>query len=248
MPGAGKGGKMAKLTKVMMALGAFAICGVAVAQSLVAPAVTTAISGKGPTTDSFIKEPSTGMALQSIQFGEDSDDPCFFKMSYRHVKTGAVSTQTYDRCDGKSPGDLRLVKLPDGAHVTGARICLNSDGNKIKGVQLIGGYQGCVLGAASVTVTPNECSQVKNYSGVDYRLCSTGDPKPITISCSTPITAFYERPNCKGSDGPPDSDWSAVVSCGPRTVATGVKLRSIAGSGDRKMASGLALTCARIAG
>lgn len=227
--------------------------GTAQAQSLLGPSVTTATSGKGPTTDNFIKDPSTGMTLKSIEFGEQGDDPCYFKMTYRHVRTGAESSQTYNRCDGKSPGDIRRIELPDIARVTAARICLNSAGDKIKGVQLIGGYQDCVLGAKTVTVQPNECSPVHKYSGVDYRLCSTGAPGqgvgPVTLSCTIPITRYWERTNCPGSRGEgPDDSWAKVVSCGPRTVATGVKLRTIAGGGKRKMANGLALVCSRIDG
>lgn len=41
----------------------------------------------------------------------------------------------------------------------------------------------------------------------------------------------------------PDNDWETVVLCPSKMVATGMKLRTIDGSGKRKMIDGVALVC-----
>ena len=214
------------------------------AQRLSNHPVPTAVSGKGPTTTELGKPASSGGAVQAVTIGEDSDDPCHMEVKFRDVATGAEqSSLTFGGCAGRKVGDLLTASLPQGVHVTGVRVCLNSRGDKMKGLQLVGSHGECVLGADSVDVVSGGCSVVK-ISGHDYRLCDTGGPKKVTLSCSVPLTSYVERPNCRGSrHDQPDDDWEKLVSCREGMVATGVKLRTVAGSGKRRMIQGVALTC-----
>lgn len=215
------------------------------AQTLLNKPITSPTSGKSPTNTTLSKSASAKGAVYAVTIGEDSDDPCYMQIKYRDVATnGTQSSLTFSECDGHKVGGQMTASLPSGAFVTGARICLNSGGDKLKGIQLIGGYSDCVLGATSVSGVPSSCSGVVKISGHDYQLCNDDSPPFITVSCSTPITSFVERTNCQGSKhDQPDSDWEDVVSCQDGMVATGMKLRSIIGSGKRKMIDGVALVC-----
>lgn len=217
----------------------------ATAQRLAGKPTTSDTSGKSPTNRTLSKAASANGVLFAVTIGEDSDDPCHMEIKYQDVATRAAqSTLKLSECAGHKVGDLLTASLPSGVFVTGVRICLNSGRDKLKGIQLIGGFGDCVLGAESYNGVPASCSSVVKISGHDYRLCNDDSPSFITVSCSTPITDFVERPNCQGSKhDQPDSDWEKVVSCPPRTVATGMKLRTIDGSGDRKMINGVALVC-----
>lgn len=209
------------------------------------PVPSAATSGKTPTNKTLAKEASSNDAVYSVTIGEDSDDPCYMEIKYRDVATlETQSSLKFSECAGHKVGDLLTTSLPRGAFATGVRICLNSDGDKLKGIQLIGAYDDCVLGAESVKV-PSSCSSVHNFSGIEYRICDPDAPPFKTVSCNIPISSNpLERPNCPGSKhDEPDNDWEKIVSCPPKMVATGMKLRTIDGSGKRKMIDGVSLVC-----
>jgi hypothetical protein len=64
------------------------------------------------------------------------------------------------------------------------------------------------------------------------------------VSCDRSLTSFVKRPHCPGPRRkPPDEDWEKEASCPAKMVATGMKLRTIDSSGDRKMIDGVALVC-----
>ncbi|MDF0672740.1 MAG: alpha/beta hydrolase-fold protein [Nitrospira sp.] len=201
------------------------------------------ISGKAPTNKTLAKEAWQNDAIYGVTIGEDSDDPCYMEIKYRDLAT--LETQpslTFSGCAGHKVGDLLTASLPSGVFATGVRICLNSDGDKLKGIQLIGAYDDCVLGAESVQV-PNSC-KMYNLSGLEYRICDPDGPPFKPLSCNIPITKFVERPNCQGSrHDEPDNDWEKIASCPPKMVATGMRLRTIDGSGNRTMIDGVALEC-----
>ena len=234
-----------KLSIASVALIAAQLCAGVSAQTLLNKPITSPTSGKSPTNKTLSKAASAKGAVYAVTIGEDSDDPCFMEIKYRDIATsGTQSSLTFSECDGHKVGGQMTASLPSGAFVTGARICLNSGGDKLKGIQLIGGYGDCVLGAESVSGVPSSCSSVVKISGHDYQVCNDDSPSFITISCSTPITSFVERTNCQGSKhDQPDDDWEKIVSCQEGMVATGMKLRTINGSGKRKMIDGVALVC-----
>lgn len=238
----------------------FALLALSMAVSSQGPAVLAqeaAIQGKPEVTDysgkgasqkrNLTKLGTENDAIVGIEAGEQSDDPCFLRVAFRDVTTGSNSSLLFDDC-GAQEGDVEGLSLPEGAFATGVRVCLNSEGDKIKGVQLIGSYGGCVLGAEFVYVAPSECSSVVKISGHDYRLCDSDPPAVITRSCEGGISPHFERANCVGSNsGQPDSDWEATVRCPEGEVATGIKLNTREGGGDRRMYNGIAVECYELA-
>ncbi|MCP5244560.1 MAG: hypothetical protein H6937_00775 [Burkholderiales bacterium] len=231
------------------------ICALVISQSGLANDVklrgkpsNTEFSGKDASQKATVEKSfSDNDAIYGIVAGEDTNDPCYLKVNFRDVTTGATSSKSYNECDGHKEGDLETLTLPDGAFATGVRVCLNNDEDKIKGIQLIGNYGGCLLGAESVSVVPPDCSPPIKISGHDYQLCNTDQPAYITRSCNTEIGPSFERANCVGTNtGKPDSDWKKTVKCPPGQVATGMKLNTRAGSGNRRMYNGISLVCYEI--
>lgn len=205
--------------------------------------VPTSTSGKTPTNETLAKAASTNGAIYGVTIGEDTDDPCYMEIKYRDVATQEAQTSLkFSECAGHTVGDPLTPSLPSGAFVTGVQICLNSAGNKLKGIELIGNYDACILGAETVTVAVPPCTPASG--GVEYNICDPDAPAFKTVSCDRSLTSFVKRPHCPGPRRePPDEDWEKEVSCPARMVATGMKLRTIDGSGDRKMIDGVALVC-----
>jgi hypothetical protein len=205
--------------------------------------VSTSPSGKAPTNKTLTKAASANGAIYGVTIGEDTDDPCYMEIKYRDVATQEAQTSLkFSECAGHKVGDPLTPSLPSGAFVTGVQICLNSAGNKLKGIELIGNYDACILGAETVTVAVPPCTPASG--GVEYNICDPDAPAFKTVSCDRSLTSFVKRPHCPGPRRePPDEDWEKEVSCPARMVATGMKLRTIDGSGDRKMIDGVALVC-----
>lgn len=205
--------------------------------------VSTSTSGKAPTNKTLTKAASANGAIYGVTIGEDTDDPCYMEIKYRDVATQEAQTSLkFSECAGHKVGDPLTPSLPSGAFVTGVQICLNSAGNKLKGIELIGNYDACILGAETITVAVPPCTPTSG--GVEYNICDPDAPAFKTVSCDRSLTSFVKRPHCPGPRRkPPDEDWEREVSCPARMVATGMKLRTIDGSGDRKMIDGVALVC-----
>lgn len=210
---------------------------------------TTAYSGKDKSKkSSFTKPESDNDAIFAVEMGERSDDPCYLKMKFRDVETGTESAKTYNECSGNEKS-LKTISLPKGSFITGVRVCLNSAEDKIKGIQLIGNYEACITGADTVTLELAPCSSVIDTGSHDYRLCSNDGPTYKTVSCNSLGTykpdPYYERTNCQGDKDKngPDNDWETTVYCPSRQVATGMKLNTREGGGNRRMFNGIALVC-----
>jgi hypothetical protein len=212
-------------------------------QHLLNKPVPTLTSGKAPTNKTLTKAASANGAIYGVTIGEDTDDPCYMEIKYRDVATQeAQSSLKFSECAGHKVGDPLAPSLLSGAFVTGVQICLNSAGNKLKGIELIGNYDACILGAETVTVAVPPCTPASG--GVEYNICDPDAPAFKTVSCDRSLTSFVKRPHCPGPRRePPDEDWEREVSCPAGMVATGMKLRTIDGSGDRKMIDGVALVC-----
>lgn len=213
--------------------------------ALVDQTSTSAFSGpSGGGRRSLSKPASDNQAITGITIGERSDDPCYMQLMYKDVETGASgSTRTFDECDG-SEGDIETRTLPDGAFVTGVRICLNDDRDKLKGIQLISDYAACIQGDEHVYLEPTGCSSVFHAGGQEYRLCNTEQPSYLEVDCSPgQIRPYIERTNCDGDRDGPDSDWESEVHCPAGKVATGMKLNLRDSGGDRIMYNGVALEC-----
>jgi hypothetical protein len=221
----------------------------------------TDFSGKGASEKRTLsKAYSANGAITGLTADEDSDDPCYLELKYVDVVTRQPqSSIKFADCAGKdgNPKDgvataRRDINLTGGRLATGVRVVLNKDGDKIKGIQLLGNFGECVLGTKEFTLAVSDCSSVFGAAPyrpdtLEYRLCNTGTlPSNITVSCSdsrVKSNPWFERTNAVGGKNGPDSDWDKTVSCPDGMVATGMQLNLREASGDRQMINGLALEC-----
>jgi hypothetical protein len=212
----------------------------------------TAFSGNSNGTRELSHDAHATLSVSGIEARERSDDPCFLEVEFRDINSfQAGESLTFRRCgaghrDGNLPTTKRLV-MPEGAYTTGARVCLNNAGDKLKGLALIGQYQSCAIGGDSVIIPPSACSGVFPQNSVEYRLCNTAETGNWrSYSCSDPrvrIEVYFERTNCQGGKNGPDSDWEREVHCPFGQVATGMHLSTRDGSGTGRMIDGVALEC-----
>lgn len=232
----------------LLALGANSV----MADKLVGSATSTAFSGKSGADFTLRKNTSDNDAVFAVDIAERSDDPCFMRVRYRDVSSGKeASSLRFAKCNDNNNNEgkqssRKSVVLPDNLVTTGVRICLNGSGTKMKAIALRARMRDCVLGEDSVTLSVDGCSQVFKQGGMEYRLCSTGDPKYQVVSCksnSAIVTRHFERTNCVGSKRGPDGDWEKQVDCPDGKVATGIKLSTRKGGGKREMIDGVALEC-----
>jgi hypothetical protein len=224
-----------------------------VSTELTGSSSTTGVSGIGGTNRTLSKSASLNQAIYGADIAERSDDPCFLRLKYRDVATGSTgSSQRFAECDDNNNDEgtnssLRYLSLPAGAFVTGARICLNSDRDKLKGLQLIGTYGACLLGEDKVYVATAPCSNTFKAGGQEYRICDPDQPSYVALDCrSAGVSDHVERTNCPGTKRGPDADWESVVSCPDRMAATGMQLSTRDSGGGRTMIDGVALVCHRM--
>ncbi|MCA9553600.1 MAG: hypothetical protein KC933_26410, partial [Myxococcales bacterium] len=145
---------------------------------------TTNWSGNGGTrVVDLDRAVTTGDALVGVTAGERSDDPCSLKALFEDVDGGAASDRTFDNCDG-AEGSLKTARLPDGYFVTGIRTCLNSGGDKVKGIQVLGKPISCIRDpSSSVTVEVPHCHYYV-VNGQDFYSC---EPSTFEdVPCSDP--------------------------------------------------------------
>lgn len=210
----------------------------------------TVFSGNSGFTHRLTRTSAANEAIYSIVYAEKSDDPCFLKANYRDLADNSVTaSETFNECSGATSGpSWKEVSLPPGAFATGLRICLNGD--KMKGIQIIGRYGGCVMGEDNIFISPDGCTVPIRFGlvlGVEYRLCGEGGLQVIDCSEATAEVADdHERPNCPGSDDVPDADWEKEINCPSGRVATGLQLSTVAGAGARKYIDGIALECTQV--
>jgi hypothetical protein len=223
--------------------------------------VTTDFSGKsGSEKRDLSKSYSANGAITGLTADEDGDDPCYLQLKYVDVTTRQLQNSIeFAHCSGKNgqPKDgaataRRDIGLTGGRLATGVRVVLNKDGDKIKGIQLLGNFGECVNGSKDFTLAVSDCSSVFGAAPyrpdtLEYRLCNTGSqPSNITVSCSdsrVKSDPWFERTNAVGAKEGPDSDWDKTVSCPQGMVATGMQMNVKDSNGDRQMFNGLALEC-----
>lgn len=211
----------------------------------------TGVSGIGGTNKPLSKPAADNDVLFGVEIAERSDDPCFLKARFRDAGTGAeAGSLRFAGCSDNNNNEgtnssRKTVLLSKGFFVNAVRICLNSDRDKLKGIQLLGTYEDCILGEETVTVLPSDSSGVVSIGGHEYNL--SNDTSPREIRCDeVSVSNFVERTNCKGSGRGPDQDWESKVSCPQGMVATGVKLSTRESGGGRSMIDGVALDCTRL--
>ncbi|MGI9509324.1 MAG: hypothetical protein ACR2QJ_08245 [Geminicoccaceae bacterium] len=215
---------------------------------------STKLSGKRGAETILEKKPPEDFAIYGLEAAERSDDPCYLKVKYRDVDGSETTTQEFKECAGRKDGkgttkSHRTVSLPDFMWAVGARVCMNK--GKIKGIQLIGEYEECLLGAETVSV-PAPCSRQFKQNGSDQGIACPDpeDRRHVERICGNTSLyrgAYFARPNCPGHKlTVPDEDWAKEVLCPAGQVATGVQLSTADGGGDRKLINGLGLRCRTI--
>lgn len=218
---------------------------------LTGTATTTLFSGHSGATHSISRSAASNDAIYSLTFGEESDDPCYLEAEYRDMGTGLFAGSSFFKqcsdADGDGNSASRLtVTLNPGTVATGIRICLN--GNKMKGLELIGRYGGCLMGEDNIFLAPAECTDPIRFSwifSVEYRLCG-GTGTGTEVDCASASARrhdYEERDNCPGLKLGPDADWEKEVLCPAGKVVTGLQLSTSPGGGSRKMIDGIALEC-----
>lgn len=205
-------------------------------------AKTTVFSGLGPENESFGKSVSVNEALTGFRGWEDGDEPCKIEGTFRDVETGAAGTSlSINRCDGQSPGSMRSAVLPEGFFVTEARVCLNNDRDKIKGISVTGNIAYCIAGGVSVSTVADDCTSL-SQGGMEYEIC--GDSVVHQTPCADfEETAYFERTNCAGDNDGPDSDWETIIRCNAGQVVTRVNLGTTNENGDKESFKGIQLEC-----
>jgi hypothetical protein len=204
------------------------------AAELTAESSTTEFSGNGPAESTLSKDISYNAAMVGVEWGEDTDDPCYLKANYRDVATDATETsRTFDRCDGHNPGNMKYVGLPFDHFVTGVKVCKNRDGDKIKGIKLYGQPTECRLGADSVYRESG--GSVFLPGPIEYTLHNDSEIVEVACGSATEVSYSAEHTNC--------DHWGTRRDCPTGMVATGMKFGLEDGSGDREMIEGIALLC-----
>ena len=219
--------------------------------------IETKFSGKGGGSDTLAAPSGMDASIASIVARERGDDPCHLEVTFHDVNSNApVHTARFTECansgnkrDGKKSSEKRIAGSPTlyaDFWAVGARVCHNKAGDKVKGLALIFRRKSCVLGEPDFTVIPSSTSHGKS-GGHEFTLHS--DAKPKTYTCNDPqaeSTKWFERTNCTGGFGLPDSDWKREVRCPDGRVAVGLVLSTRDGGGDRTMIDGVAVQCQRV--
>jgi hypothetical protein len=109
---------------------------------LTGPVSWTAVSGRTGADVDVIGGRNDFQALYAIRWYEDSDEPCKFQASVRHVNTSDLQSRAVEFCGG-SPGSDKYVSRPaPGEYITGIQVCLtdkpNTAKDKLKGIRLWG--------------------------------------------------------------------------------------------------------------
>ena len=160
----------------------------------------TDFSGKGASEKRTLsKSYSANGAITGLTADEDFDH-CYLELKYVDVVTRqAQSSIKFADCAGKdgNPKDgaataRRDINLTGGRLATGVRVVLNKDGDKIKGIQLLGNFGECVLGTKEFTLAVSDCSSVLEPPPIARIPWSTGSATPAPsrpISRSAVATA-----------------------------------------------------------
>jgi hypothetical protein len=118
----------------------------------------TAISGKG---GSFMEAltpmpPYGGLGIESLTFGENSDDPVMIEADGYGVGPGG-GDYDFGRLRLESPNQSSIESVGyNNGFITAVQICMNSDRTKLKGARVWGVDHGIGSGDPVVTLPQNE--------------------------------------------------------------------------------------------
>lgn len=189
----------------------------------------TKVSGyKG--TAFTLQDDNEDHAIYGMVSSERKDQPCFAMIRTENINDHADDDggEVLDLCGGKATSSLLKVEYPDlplydpRIFVKGVRVCLNSKGTRVKGLQLSG--RQITDDGKPIELTYNE--------PIDFLV---GGAVPVDVF--DPTQPKDQRPNC-------DKDqWKRWAEC-PRhnQIATGAILHFEAGKEPRAL-TGIQLQC-----
>ncbi len=187
-------------------------------------------------------------AVTAITYGERSDDPCFIRLeNVDPTDDTNRSSETNEECGrrGVTSRSQARIELPGSSFATGIRVCLNRDGSKVKGIQLIGLTQFCLTGSNAV-VTP-----AGTIFPIDRKGTVVRPLDDIVTRCDSPRLirqVTHKRSKCDVTNGltPVDSagGWMLESACpGSDMAMIGLRLSTESGSGGREVINGITALC-----
>lgn len=102
---------------------------------------TTQTSGKssGQSVSSATATPGGDyQGLYEIRMWEDGDVPCKLTAKSRHVNTYSGKNATTNKCNGSAKSEKNVAFTNSDTYINGVQVCLNSKGDRIKGVKVFG--------------------------------------------------------------------------------------------------------------
>lgn len=187
-------------------------------------------------------------AVTAITYGERADDPCFLRLeNVDPMDDSDRSSETFEECGsrGVNSRSRQRVVLPSSSFATGVRVCLNRNGDKVKGIQILGYNAFCLKGSASVVTRAGTPIHYDRKGPVirplDDIVTPCGSPKLIRQMTDT-------RANCDVTNGltPVDSagGWMTASVCpGSDMAMVGLRLSTDSGAGGRKIINGISAIC-----
>jgi hypothetical protein len=197
------------------------------AVSLVSPTTETTLSGALGTPFTVGDAGSSTHAVFGLSNWEQSDEPCKVSVSTESLMNSAQdSTGSKSLCGGHTPGDLIKVSFEDAgpggsrAFVTGVRVCMNNQKDKVKGIAI----RGMKITDAGELAELDPVTVTSKAGGSEVRTLQPNVPTSI-------------RPNCDEKDG-----WKQWADCPAGSLATAAVLHYGAGKEPRSL-TGIALKC-----
>lgn len=135
----------------------------------------TQISGRSGDTG-VIPSQDDHQILFGVDLWEQGDRPCKFRARTRHVNTNATDSFVADthRCLPSSRSKKSIQFSKTNEFVRGIQVCLNSKGNKVKGIKIYGARLDVGAGTLTNISTPKklERANCKDWKNAVY--CPNG--------------------------------------------------------------------------
>lgn len=98
---------------------------------------TTQRTGKSGSTTT-VSPGGDYQGLYEIRMWEDGDVPCKLTAKSRHLNTYSGKSATSNKCRGSAKSEKSVSFTDSNTYINGVNVCLNSKGDRIKGVKIFG--------------------------------------------------------------------------------------------------------------
>jgi hypothetical protein len=116
-------------------------------------------------------------ALYGLELAEEGDGPCYLKAKSRHLNNYSTASYTYD-ANGCSENDSSRETVEftgTDTYIRGIQVCMNSDGERIKGVKIFGATLNRSTGALTNVATPKEFDRPNCNTWKVAQYCPPGE-------------------------------------------------------------------------